>query len=64
MFSGATNKRLEAENRLAWTAFYLDALQRDGRVQKERGDGMSARTFWIIWGIVACALIVERLIGG
>ena len=31
---------------------------------EQEGDGMSARTFWIIWGIVACAMIVEKLIGG
>ena len=40
MLQSATGKRLEAEDRLAWTAFYMDELQRHERMQ-ERGDGMS-----------------------
>ena len=39
MLQSAVGKRLEAEDRLAWTAFYMDELQRHERVQ-ERGDGM------------------------
>ena len=39
MLQSAVGKRLEAEDRLAWTAFYMDELQRHERVQK-RGDGM------------------------
>ena len=41
MLQSAVGKRLEAEDRLAWTAFYMDELQRHERVQ-ERGDGMSS----------------------
>ena len=40
MLQSAVGKRLEAEDRLDWTAFYMDELQRHERVQ-ERGDGMS-----------------------
>ena len=41
MLQSAVGKRLEAEDGLAWTAFYMDELQRHERVQ-ERGDGMRA----------------------
>ena len=39
MLQSAVGKRLEAEDRHDWTAFYMDELQRHERVQ-ERGDGM------------------------
>ena len=39
MLQSAVGKRLEAEDRLDWTAFYMDEFQRHERVQ-ERGDGM------------------------
>ena len=38
MLQSAVGKRLEAEDRLDWTAFYMDEFQRHERVQ-ERGDG-------------------------
>ena len=44
MLQSAVGKRLEAEDRLDWTAFYMDELQRHERVQ-ERGDGMTKREF-------------------
>ena len=44
MLQSAVGKRLEAEDRLDWTAFYMDEFQRHERVQ-ERGDGMTKREF-------------------
>ena len=46
MLQSAVGKRLEAEDRLAWTAFYMDELQRHERVQ-ERGDNMKSATYYM-----------------
>lgn len=46
MLQSAVGKRLEAEDRLAWTAFYMDELQRHERVQ-ERGDNMKSSTYYM-----------------
>lgn len=44
MLQGTTHKGFEEKNLSWWSSVDMDALQRDGRVQEERGDGMTKVT--------------------